>query len=101
MMSRSRLPADTIAFGWALSQEWDIAYLTPIVLAALGHVYARSGRVEEGVSWLQKALAGYTSAGIGYLHSMSTVQLGEAHLLAGRVEEAWEFGTRAMVLARE
>ena len=63
-----------------LSQEWDIAYLTPIVLAALGHVYARSGRVEEGVSWLQKALAGYTSAGIGYLHSMSTVQLGEAHL---------------------
>jgi tetratricopeptide (TPR) repeat protein len=84
-----------------LSQEWDIAYLTPIVLAALGHVYARSGRVEEGVSWLQKALAGYTSAGIGYLHSMSTVQLGEAHLLAGRVEEAWEFGTRAMVLARE
>ena len=41
----------------ALSQEWDIAYLTPIALAALGHVYARSGRVEEGVSWLQQALA--------------------------------------------
>jgi hypothetical protein len=32
---------------------------------------------------------------------MSTVQLGEAHLLAGRVEEAWDFGTRAVVLARE
>ena len=29
------------------------------------------------------------------------VQLGEAHLLAGRVEEAWDFGTRAVVLARE
>ena len=85
----------------ALSQEWNIAYLTPIALAALGHVYARSGRVEEGVSWLQQALAGYASAGIGYLHSMSTVQLGEAHLLAGRVEDAWDFGTRAVVLARE
>ena len=85
----------------ALSQEWDIAYLTPIAQAALGHVYARSGRIEEGVSWLRQALAGYASAGIGYLHSMSTVQLGEAHLLAGRVEEAWEFGTRAVVLARE
>jgi class 3 adenylate cyclase/tetratricopeptide (TPR) repeat protein len=84
-----------------LSQEWNIAYLTPIALAALGHVYARSGRVEEGVSWLQQALAGYASAGIGYLRSMSTVQLGEAHLLAGRVEEAWDFGTRAVVLARE
>jgi hypothetical protein len=32
---------------------------------------------------------------------MSTVQLGEAHLLAGRVEEAWDFGTRAVALARE
>ena len=32
---------------------------------------------------------------------MSMVQLGEAHLLAGRVEEAGDFGTRAVVLARE
>jgi class 3 adenylate cyclase/tetratricopeptide (TPR) repeat protein len=85
----------------ALSQEWAIAYLTPIALAALGHAYTRSGRVEEGVSWLQQALTGYASAGIGYLHSMSTMQLGEAYLLAGRVEEASEFGNRAVVLARE
>jgi class 3 adenylate cyclase/tetratricopeptide (TPR) repeat protein len=85
----------------ALSQEWNIAYLTPIALAALGHVYAWSGRVEEGVSWLQQSLAGYASAGIGYMLSMSTVQLGEAHLLAGRMEEASGFGTRAVVLARE
>ena len=84
----------------ALSHEWNIAHLTPIALAALGHVYAQSGRVEEGVSWLQQALAGYASAGIGYLRSMSTVQLGEAHLLAGRVEEAWDC-TRAVALARE
>jgi tetratricopeptide (TPR) repeat protein len=40
----------------ALSHEWNIAYLTPIALAALGHVYARSGRIEEGVSRLQQAL---------------------------------------------
>ena len=57
---------------------------------SLGHVYARSGRVEEGVSWLQQASAGYASAEIGYLRSMSMVQLGEAHLLAGRVEGASE-----------
>jgi tetratricopeptide (TPR) repeat protein len=85
----------------AVSNEWNIAYLTPLALAALGHAYARSGRVEEGVSRLQQALAGYASAGIGYLHSMSIVQLGEAQLLAGRVEEAWDSGTRAVVLARE
>jgi len=85
----------------AVSNEGNIAYLTPLAQAGLGHVYARSGRVEEGVSWLKQALAGYASAGIGYLHSMSMLQLGEAHLLAGRVKEAWDFGTRAVVLARE
>jgi class 3 adenylate cyclase/tetratricopeptide (TPR) repeat protein len=85
----------------ALSNEWNIAYLTPIALAALGQVYARSGRVEEGVSRLQQGLAGYASAGIGYLRSLRMVQLGEAHLLARRVEEAWDYGTRALVLASE
>jgi tetratricopeptide (TPR) repeat protein len=84
-----------------LSNELNIAYLTPIALAALGHIYARSGRVEQGVSWLQQALAGYASAGIGYLRSMSMVQLGEAHFLAGRADEAWDFGARAVLLARE
>jgi class 3 adenylate cyclase/tetratricopeptide (TPR) repeat protein len=84
-----------------LSNEGDIAYLTPIALAALGHVYVESGRVEEGVSRLQQALAGYASAGIGYLRSMSMVQLGESHLLAGQAEQAWDFGSRAVVLARE
>ena len=85
----------------ALSNEWNIAYLTPIALAALGHVYARSGRIEDGVARLQQALAGYASAEIGYLLSMSMVQLGEADLLAGRLDEAWDFGTRAVLLARE
>ena len=85
----------------ALSDEWNIAYLTPIALTALGQVYARSGRVEEGVSRLQQGLAGYASAGIGYLRSLRMVQLGEAHFLAGRVEEAWDCGTRAVVLAGE
>ena len=85
----------------ALSSEWNIVYLTPLAMAALGHIYARLGRVEEGVCRLQQALAGYASAGIGYLHSMSMVQLGEAHLLAGRVEEAGDLGTRAVALAGE
>ena len=85
----------------ALSREWNIAYLIPIALAALGNIYVGAGRVGEGISWLQQALAAYASAGIGYLHSMSTVQLGKAYLLAGRVEEAQACGARAVVLARE
>jgi len=85
----------------ALSREWSLAYLTPIALAALGHVYAESGRVEEGVSWLQQSLTAYASASIGYLHSMSTAQLGSAYLLASRADEARACGERAVGLARE
>src|SRR5262249_48525771 len=32
---------------------------------------------------------------------LSPGRLGEAHLLAGRVQEAWDVGTRAVALARE
>jgi tetratricopeptide (TPR) repeat protein len=85
----------------ALSREWDIAYLTPIALAALGYVGTHLGRVEEGVARLQEASVGYASAGIGYLRSMSMVQLGEAHLLEGRVDEAFDVCLRAVVFARE
>src|SRR5262249_37892085 len=57
--------------------------------------------VERSFSRFHATWAGYAAAGIGYLRSMSTVQIGEAHLLAGQVEEAWDFGTRAVALARE
>jgi hypothetical protein len=46
-------------------------------------------------------LAGYASWGIGYLHSITTVQFGEALLRAGRTEEARDVGTRAVVLTSE
>jgi tetratricopeptide (TPR) repeat protein len=64
-------------------------------------VYARSGRLGEGIAWLQQALAAYESAGIGFLHSLSVVQLGEAYLLADRVEDARACAARAVGLARQ
>src|SRR4029450_8152444 len=85
----------------ALCHEWKIRYLTPIALAGLGQIYVESGRVEEGVSRLQQALGGYVTAGTGYMLSMTRVQFGEACLLVGRVEDARDWSTRALVLARE
>ena len=70
-------------------------------MASLGHVYAWSGRIGEGVSWLQQALTAYESAGIGYFHSLSVVQLGEAYLLADQVEDARACAGPALMLARE
>jgi tetratricopeptide (TPR) repeat protein len=69
-------------------------------MASLGHVYAWSGRTEEGVSCLQQALTAYESAGFGYYHSLSVAQLGEAYLLADRVEDARACADRAVMLAR-
>jgi tetratricopeptide (TPR) repeat protein len=84
----------------AQCREWHITSHTPIAMAALGRGYAWSGRIEEGVSCLQQALTAYESAGIGYYHSLSVEQLGEAYLLAGQVENAHARADRAVMLAR-
>lgn len=84
----------------AQCRDWSITLRTPIVMASLGHVYAWSGRIGEGVSMLKQALTAYQSAGIGAYHSISVVQLGEAHLLADQVEDARACADRAVMLAR-
>jgi tetratricopeptide (TPR) repeat protein len=86
--------------GVALCREWNITGQTPIAMASLGHVYAWSGRIEEGVSCLQQALAAHERAGTGYYHSLSVEQLGEAYLLADQVENARACADRAVMLAR-
>jgi hypothetical protein len=48
-----------------------------------------------------QARTAYESAGIAYLHSLSVVQLGEAYLLADRVEDARACADRALALTRE
>jgi tetratricopeptide (TPR) repeat protein len=85
----------------AQSREWNITSHTPIALALLGHVSALSGRTADGVSWLEQAVTGYDSAGIGVYHSLSVERLGEAYLFADRVEDVRVCADRAMTLARE
>ena len=84
----------------ALGREWNITSQTPVAMASLGHVYAWSGRIEEGVSRLQEALTAYESAGIGVYHSLSVAQLSEAYLRADQIENARACAQRAVTLAR-
>jgi tetratricopeptide (TPR) repeat protein len=84
----------------ALCREWNITAHTPIALACLGHVYAWSGRIGEGVSLLQQALTIYESTGTGVNHSFGVEQLGEAYLLADQIEDARACAERAVMLAR-
>jgi tetratricopeptide (TPR) repeat protein len=85
----------------ALCREWTIPVWIPLATASLGHVYARLGRLEEGVSWLQQGLTAFESTGNGLFHSLSVVQLGEAYLLAYQVDDARACTDRAVRLARE
>jgi tetratricopeptide (TPR) repeat protein len=85
----------------ALCREWNITSQTPVVMAALGHAYALSGRSAEGVSWLQQALATYESIGVGVYHSLSVEHLGEAYLLADQVDDARACAERALKLTRD
>jgi tetratricopeptide (TPR) repeat protein len=79
----------------------DITLFVPNAMASLGHVDVGLGRVKEGLPWLQQALAGHDSAGIGYFHAVSLVQAGEAYLLAGQVDDASVCADRALTLTRE
>jgi tetratricopeptide (TPR) repeat protein len=85
----------------ALGRDWNIRTYAPIALASLGHMYARSGRIEEGLSWLQQALTASESTGTGFLQSIGVVQLGEAYLLADQSDSARGSADRALMLARQ
>ncbi len=82
-------------------REWNITSHNPITMASLGHVYAWSGHIEEGVSCLQQALAAYECAGTGFYQSLAVEQLAEAYLLADQPEKARACADRAVTLARE
>jgi predicted ATPase/class 3 adenylate cyclase len=83
----------------AQCQQWKIGAQAPIVLALLGYVNALSGRVDEGVLLLQRAVTEYESTGMEHFFSISVVQLGEAYLLAEDSNRARACAERAVMLA--
>jgi class 3 adenylate cyclase/tetratricopeptide (TPR) repeat protein len=88
--------------GFALARDWNITLLSPYLASYLGYMYALSGRVAEGVSLLQQGLAAFESiVGFRVFHSLVLVHLGEACLLADRLEDALASAERALKLSRE
>jgi tetratricopeptide (TPR) repeat protein len=92
---------DLLERALALSRELNFTVLMPVAMASLGHACAWSGRVEEGVSWLRQAAAAYEAAGGGWLQVISAVQLGDAYLIAERLDDARATADRAITLARQ
>ena len=86
----------------SLCREWNLPLISALVSGALGVVRARSGREAEGVALLREAVASYERTfGRGVWHSQNVIWLGEALLLAGRLDEARTIGRQALALTRE
>ena len=69
--------------------------------AALGAAYTLSGRIADAVPLLTQAMEQTTATEMADFQALCRLPLGEAQLLAGRLEEAHALAERALALARE
>jgi class 3 adenylate cyclase/tetratricopeptide (TPR) repeat protein len=72
----------------AQADELGIAFLRGPVKAALGVLYARTGRPVQGLSLLEQAWADYKSGTWGLFSALAGVHFAEAHLLDGQIDQA-------------
>jgi len=81
-----------------LCRFWQIPMPLVVVASQLGYAYALSGRLAEAVPLLVEGVELSNNCRWGGSERMAW--LAEAHLLAGRRDEAWESARRALELAR-
>jgi class 3 adenylate cyclase/tetratricopeptide (TPR) repeat protein len=85
----------------ALSHDRNLAQLSPEVASLLGHLYALSGRVAEGLELLEEALRAMERMAMIQWRTPLIVHLGETYLLANRSTDALRSAEHALTLARE
>jgi DNA-binding winged helix-turn-helix (wHTH) protein/tetratricopeptide (TPR) repeat protein len=83
-----------------LCQELDLPARLPEMAAALGAAYTLGGRIADAVSLLTQALEQPTAIEIVFIQVLYRLSLGEAQMLAGRLEEAQALAESALALAR-
>jgi tetratricopeptide (TPR) repeat protein len=94
------------ALPW-LEQAMDICQNTeflsnfPLIAAALGAVYTLCGCVADAVSLLTRAMEQSTAMESVHFETLCSLPLGEAQVLAGRLEEAHALAERTLTLACE
>jgi len=89
--------------GWGIYQDADVrdSAAFPLIAAALGATYTLGGRVADAVPLLTQALEQTMAMDIVRYQAFCHLPLGEAQLLAGRLEEAHAHAERALAHARE
>jgi tetratricopeptide (TPR) repeat protein len=86
--------------GLALCQVREVPVFLPWIAAALGFAYVLAGQVERGLPLLEQAVEPDTLTKAVH-ESFPFLWLGEAHLLAGRLDEAGDRARQALALARD
>jgi tetratricopeptide (TPR) repeat protein len=82
-------------------QDADIPLWFPWIVEALGAAYSLGGRAGDAVRLLTQAVEHTTTAGMLFSQTPCYHSVAEAHLLAGRLEDAHTLAAQALALARE
>ena len=85
----------------SICQDADLPVYLPFMAAALGAAYTLCERDADAVPLLTQALAQTLATGRVTFQVPCSLSLGEAHVLAGRPEEAHALAERALTIARE
>jgi class 3 adenylate cyclase/tetratricopeptide (TPR) repeat protein len=83
-----------------ICQEADLPAFFPWQAAALGETYILAGRVADAVPLLTQALEQTAARASIDLQALCLLPLGEAHMLAGRLEEAHALAEHTLALMR-
>ena len=90
---------ESLERGLAISHVSDIPLLFPLIAAPLGWVYARAGRLDEGLGLLKDAVQRAEAMGFAANHARRLTWLAEVFLLAGERDAAKRLALRALELA--
>jgi len=86
--------------GHAVTRDWKITYPSALVTTDLGYVSVLRGRHTEGLSLLFDAMNAYEVMKVEVVKPRLYIRLGEAYLLADRIDEARDCAERCLAETR-
>jgi tetratricopeptide (TPR) repeat protein len=84
-----------------ICQNADLPAYAPRVAAALGAAYTLGGRAADAVALLMQAMEQTAAMELIVFQALCGISLGEAHLRAGSLEEAYTVAEHTLTLSRE
>ena len=86
---------------FALCTETQLTWLIPPCASSLGYAYVRAQRIGQGMRLLEEADRAADKQTLVLRRSLQSTWFGEAYLLAGRIDQAHDYASNALALAKE